>query len=714
SLNQVLYTHQKMKKSKTWQDGILRIRTGGNKAVLFDDKGQCLESIFIKSQLNAGDNLESERYLITIEAVALDEKSSKDQPRKAEIPAVNNSVVKPLRHLPVGLKRKFTGFQVPRQVEKKILTEEDEGKAPVLPLSEQCQGSFPSRFYITSPLFSTICKKDTDANIPTDFHEEVYTNSDKERTSFPSLFSAPFLDTGKDTGRRNSDESVVKPEYSAITEHTKTTGHVAVSQNIRSTAQIIALLKSKPAQPHREQATSAVTECHPRFQTSDNIGGGNNRNRTTLPSFSGNPDIGLDQNIQQQRFTEETESDKRGWHAEMLLNSAEQPCDEEVVRQTPDRKADNLSQDLQEHFNTKTLRPGKIIGKMSDSQFTSSLSDISYSASPAESTAFEINPSTSGKHSVISGLTESQNELQPRQNSEIPSSELELSAGMALSELEAVEEESIQGFPFDGEIDGNLSVGDISLLPRDNNAGDSGRAAEDSVSLTRIEMEFSEGENKTKQIKESQLNIEARTSQKDLDGCAENTIIDKPIKGKDSNSCISASGMISVMDKRTEDLLPLGYTKSQYTDLEHCQGSSNGDITPGSPFPALLQVSDASCRSLKYSAEDQQNVFDISCKEDTVISTSTICLLGKGHSSPEETEIGETEFENIESISSLHDACEGERIGMDCLKSTAFVEKSSELPDLVNNIALLRALTEHSTALESLQKIQENSSLLYE
>lgn len=30
-LKQVLYTHQKMKKSKTWQDGILRIRTGGNK-----------------------------------------------------------------------------------------------------------------------------------------------------------------------------------------------------------------------------------------------------------------------------------------------------------------------------------------------------------------------------------------------------------------------------------------------------------------------------------------------------------------------------------------------------------------------------------------------------------------------------------------------------------------------------------------------------------
>uniref|UniRef100_A0A8C0FAY0 5'-3' DNA helicase ZGRF1-like N-terminal domain-containing protein n=2 Tax=Strigidae TaxID=30459 RepID=A0A8C0FAY0_BUBBB len=58
----VLYTHQKMKKSKTWQDGILRIRT--------------------------------------------------DQPRKAETPSVDKNGVKPgvlpPRHLSVGLKRKFT------------------------------------------------------------------------------------------------------------------------------------------------------------------------------------------------------------------------------------------------------------------------------------------------------------------------------------------------------------------------------------------------------------------------------------------------------------------------------------------------------------------------------------------------------------------------------------------------------------------------------
>ncbi|XP_067153726.1 5'-3' DNA helicase ZGRF1 [Apteryx mantelli] len=827
----VLYTHQKMKKSKTWQDGILRIRTGGNKAILFDDKGQCLESIFIKSQVNAGDNLESERYLITVETVKLNEKSSEDQPRKAETLAVNRNVVKPrgppLRHLPVGLKRKFTGFQGPRQVEKKIPAKEDEEKTTILPLSKQCQGSFPSKFYITSPLFSMICKKDADTNLSTNFHEDVYTNSDKEHMSFTSLVSTPFLDTCKETEKGNADQSIVKPEYPLITEHTKTTSHVAVSQNIRSTAQIIALLKSKPAQLCREQATSDVTESHSRFQTSENIDSLYNRKNTTLPSFSGNPDTGLIQNIQHQHFIKEAGSDKREWNAEMLLNSAEQPCDKEVAGQRHDRKANNLSQDLQDSFNTNScFLSESSISKMSNSQFASSLSDISYSASPPESITLETNPSTCREHSVTNGLIEdssvkSQNELQPRQNSEIVSSDLELSADVALTGLEVVKEElnthgrdsgpdeqvmeinfnlleafdfsdtddkdlcerdvrelgegamlsqgpvclkgkdaaqtvelrlhsscgvmshskkeEVKGLTFDRENDGNCYTGGIPLLLCDNNGGDIGRIAEHSVSPTRIETELLDDRNKIKEINESQLNVEAMTYKKDLDVCAASTINDRLIKNKDSdllpsganineghaktntlektesNSCISSSRMVSAMDRRTEeDVLPLGCTKSQYIDLEQFQGTSNDDIKPGSPFLALLQKSDTSCGSFKYIAEDQQNVFGISCKEDTVNSRSAIYLLGKGHSSSEETEIGETEFENIEGINSLHEACEGERIGMDCLKCTAFVENSSELPDLVNNIALLRALTEHSTALESLQKMQENSSLLYE
>ncbi|XP_063166025.1 5'-3' DNA helicase ZGRF1-like [Candoia aspera] len=64
----VLYTHQKTKKSKVWQDGILKATFGGNKATLFDDKGQLLDSIFIKFQIKPGDDFESEQYLITVES----------------------------------------------------------------------------------------------------------------------------------------------------------------------------------------------------------------------------------------------------------------------------------------------------------------------------------------------------------------------------------------------------------------------------------------------------------------------------------------------------------------------------------------------------------------------------------------------------------------------------------------------------------------------
>lgn len=61
-------------------------------------------------QVTPGDDFESERYLITVEAVKLSEKPSENQPKKAE--AADRNGVKPAllppRHLPVGLKRKFT------------------------------------------------------------------------------------------------------------------------------------------------------------------------------------------------------------------------------------------------------------------------------------------------------------------------------------------------------------------------------------------------------------------------------------------------------------------------------------------------------------------------------------------------------------------------------------------------------------------------------
>ncbi|XP_017594489.1 PREDICTED: protein ZGRF1 isoform X3 [Corvus brachyrhynchos] len=342
----VLYTHQKMKKSKTWQDGILRVRTGRNQATLFDDKGQCLESIFIKSQVTPGDDLESERYLITVEAVKVSEKPSEDQPRKAETPAVDRNGVKPSllppRHLPVGLKRKFTGFQGPRQVEKKIPAVEDEEKPTVLPLSKQCQGSFPSQFYISSPLFSTIRKKDAETNPSAGFQEEGCKDRGREHMSVSSLLSAPFTDSCEETEKENSDQFVVKTESPLLTGPTDPR---AVSHHIRSTAQIIALLKSKPAQGHREQ-TSGVTGCLSTFQTAENADL-YDKESPVLAAFSGNPAKGLIPDTQCLPFTQGTGSDKKDWNAETLPNSAEQPGAEVVTGQRQDKKPNCVDSLLQ-------------------------------------------------------------------------------------------------------------------------------------------------------------------------------------------------------------------------------------------------------------------------------------------------------------------------------------------------------------------------------
>ncbi|NXB66084.1 ZGRF1 protein, partial [Struthidea cinerea] len=720
----VLYTHQKMKKSKTWQDGILRVRTGRNQATLFDDKGQCLESIFIKSQVTPGDDLESERYLITVEAVKVNEKPSEDQPRKAETPAVDRNGVKPglppPRHLPVGLKRKFTGFQGPRQVEKKIPAVEDEEKPTVLPLSKQCQGSFPSQFYISSPLFSTIRKKDAETNPSAGFQEEGCRDNGREHMSVSSLLSAPFTDSCEETEKQNSDQFVVKPEPPLLTGHT---GPRAVSHHIRSTAQIIALLKSKPAQGHREQ-TSGVTGCLSTFQAAENADLYDKKS-PVLAAFSGNPAKGLIPDTQRLPFVQGTGSDKKDWNAEMLPNSAEQPGAEEVTGQRQDKKVNNLSQGLQDHCDTDScFLPESTLSRMSDSQFVPSSGDISRSASP---TTFENNPfGYREQHSGTDKLRESlsvemQSELHPRPNSEGASSDPELSGDVTLTGIVKEEFSCLQGEDVaqdaasrphsccevethsKNEVKCSNFDGDGGTPPQlcDNDAR---RTAEDSANQTRTEVELLSDGHNIKEINESQSSFEATDNEEDLDGCAALTINGTLwIRNQHSdllpgdtnvNEChpetsvfeatgsvpgISPSRKTSAMDKKTEEgVTQFGCMESPDVGSEHFWGTKSDDIKPGSPLLALSQKSDS---------------------------------LGTGYSSPEETAVEETELENAENITASPEACKSETIRVDCLKCT---ENSSGLPDLVNDIALLRALTQHSTALESLQKMEESNSMFCE
>ncbi|KAM9026029.1 LOW QUALITY PROTEIN: 5'-3' DNA helicase ZGRF1 [Ara ararauna] len=822
----VLYTHQKLKKSKTWQDGILKIRNGSNKAVLFDDKGQCLESIFIKSQVKAGDNLESERYLITVEAVKVNEKSFEDQPREAETSAVDRNGVKPgvppPRHLSVGLKRTFTSFRGPRQVEKKTPTME-EGEKTTLPLSKQCEGAFPSKVYGTSPLFSTVCQKDAEKSGSADFHEDTCTENNSKHLPLSSLLSAPFLDRCEETEKQNPNRSIMRPESSLITGHTKSSSqrgaHGAVSHTIRSTAQILALLKSKPAQGCRQQTTSQGTECLSMFQASENTDSLYKRKNTTLSTFSGKPAKRVMENIQHLPCTKGTAYNKE-CNAEMLLISAGQLCDKGVPGQRLDEKTNNLSQDLQDSCSTSScFLPESTISRVSDSQFVSSSGDILCSASPI---TLEKNLSRYKEHLGSDNLEENssmklRSVFQPKQPSR---RSLELSADLILTGIGTVKEElsmHSEGCPdeqvmevnfnlleafdfndtdnkdlcertqnkltegdklsqspdclrgedvaqnaalrlhsccevlthskkeelkcsaFNRQNDGNHYTGGITSQLCDSDVIDTGRIAEDYANQTRIAVELMSDGHDIKEINERELSIEATIDKKDPDGCAVHTINGMSwMKNKqpdlslgdtninechpktnmfekaESISCISTSGIISAMDKNTKkDVIQLGCVKCPNVDLQHFCGTESDDIKADSPLLALPQKPDPVCASFHFIAENPQKVFVFPHNEDSLISRSSTCPLEKNHSSPEETAVSENAFENVESINAFHEACKGEQLGMDCRKSPAMADNSSVL-HLVNNTALLGALTQHSTALESLEKMEESNSMLYE
>ncbi|XP_072794475.1 5'-3' DNA helicase ZGRF1 isoform X2 [Vicugna pacos] len=262
----VLYTHQKMKKSKVWQDGILKITHLGNKAILYDDKGQCLESIFLKCpEVKPGDDLESDRYLITVEEVKVAGSIDIKQDVSKEAPAVNSkrflSSGQSLGCQPSGLKRKFTGFQGPHQVPKKMVISEN-GESAALLEAKKPGPIFLSPFYSTPPLFSTVGKEDIN-NMTTD-HGNIVSYKNRERNGIPfsSVVSTPSFEVNpemlcEENYLCSPVSSVNKHSDSLLTnEPTKRESLVShysgVSQNIRSKAQILALLKSKPISTSKE------------------------------------------------------------------------------------------------------------------------------------------------------------------------------------------------------------------------------------------------------------------------------------------------------------------------------------------------------------------------------------------------------------------------------------------------------------------------------
>lgn len=254
----VLYTHQKLKKAKVWQDGTLKIGHLGNKAILYDDKGQCLESIFLKClEVKPGDDLEGDRYLITVEEtkVAGSISAATTVVKGEANPRGCMSFGWSRGCQPVGLKRKFTGFQGPRQVPPKILVTESGGLATSLEAKKAGPLSL-SPFHGTSPLFSTAGQKDI-RNISADPGSTVaFENRERNDLPFSSVVSTPAFKIHPETiGHQNYFCLPISSEnehlHSLLTDEpvkrdSLPPHHSGISQNIRSKAQILALLKAKP------------------------------------------------------------------------------------------------------------------------------------------------------------------------------------------------------------------------------------------------------------------------------------------------------------------------------------------------------------------------------------------------------------------------------------------------------------------------------------
>uniref|UniRef100_A0A8C3FIF1 5'-3' DNA helicase ZGRF1 n=1 Tax=Chrysemys picta bellii TaxID=8478 RepID=A0A8C3FIF1_CHRPI len=320
----VLYTHQKTKKSKIWQDGVLKTSIGGNK---------------VKN---------SAPFVLSAKVT---ENCRSELPKKTEAPTLNRNSLKPtglsLPHLPVGLKRKHTGFQGPRQVEKKMVPMEDDA-AIISPSSKWSQSSFPSQLHITSPLFSTTCKKDSETNLPSHSNNDACTSRDRDGMSVSSLVSTSYIRIPKEViCNRNHSISI----SGQMESNCQTVNGVAVSQSIRSKAQIIALLNSKPTQLCKEQKPSEITECFSGCQPSESTGILFKRKSETLSGHMDNSDRESTKNIQHQYTTEKTITNNR-WDVYMLPNSAELSCDEEVTERRHD-KTSNLGLDLQDRYNPK-------------------------------------------------------------------------------------------------------------------------------------------------------------------------------------------------------------------------------------------------------------------------------------------------------------------------------------------------------------------------
>ncbi|XP_048669707.1 protein ZGRF1 isoform X7 [Marmota marmota marmota] len=393
----VLYTHQKMKKSKVWQDGILKITHLGNKAILYDDKGVCLENLFLKClEVKPGDDLESERYLITVEEVKVSGSKTIKQNIIKEAPESDSRKFifsgRSLGCQPAGLKRKFPGFKAPRQVPAKMIVTENGESAASLE-SKEPGHTFSSPFNSIPSLFSTVGKKDI-STIPRDL-ENIVTYENRERNSMPlssvvstsSFMINPEMLGEKNyfcspisTGSQHSDSSL---NNEPLRRDNLASHYLRVSQNIRSKAQILALLKSKSTNMHKD-LNSEMTRHLPQVQPQGSLNIPVNPKCLIQPEACA--EMKSTENLYDQHQSENTMRNKSRWA--MYLSSQSSPVHSsaiarkpfaigvsQTIPKSPDQKQD--SQQILKEDEVEPSEPFRSLQVKSPEQKFSTLSPVS-------------------------------------------------------------------------------------------------------------------------------------------------------------------------------------------------------------------------------------------------------------------------------------------------------------------------------------------------
>ncbi|KAM6148062.1 LOW QUALITY PROTEIN: 5'-3' DNA helicase ZGRF1 [Erethizon dorsatum] len=706
----VLYTHQKTKKAKVWHDGTLKLGPSGNKAVLQDDKGACLESLFLKClEVKPGDDLESDRYLIAVEEVKVAGSPATKQEVVREAPGWSSRSSAGLSRgcQPSGLKRKFTGFQGPRQVPKKMVVMENGDSSA----SFEAGTTFFSPFYSIPPLFPTVGRKEIN-NTQTAPDSTVAAQTGASWGPCPPTSSEPspaVLDeedpscTPLGPGRRRADPVLA-------TEPTR--GHSSAAhcsrgsrQHIRSQAQILALLKSTPAVmgEHRDAEPAG---CCGQLQAP----------AARRAGLEGHTEVMGTERPHSQRQLEDAAGGRSRWAVYLspqgsLAASAKSVDD--VERQAAVQENDvylNL-EDLLERKRMQAFGTCAEKGKKHHEDEPGDSSECWHQEEKLEMPSFcgsshlLVSCSSAGQGGLLSEADIGGNHKAPfggKDQGYMGEAVLAVSACGALGQNcqraarsptalghQQAESSLSQDSRTPDDIADTVSESDAASESLDGVQESEGNETQPFLEVTFNLSNFETSDTEEESQESSSLSQNAGSWVKGILGDG-SSCVQKPHEG---SSCQEISSehlpcLTSVGDKWTEKC-PVKETLSQFCD-KTCVGVDPGPCEGGN-------------------TGEEEDSDPVSSPDPSAAGSADGCV-DNAEDAHRDTEVYVPEHDNLERGRSLsRDHIEIEAAG-NSSRSWSNPRNSSELSGVVNNISLLKSLSEHRTALESVEMLKRGNA----